>query len=105
MKYLSLIASALAMLGLTACEKGLVDEGQTLNIGLTEGTYSVYAVGGASSSDYVLTDDEMPSNVAKLKFYYLGGSSTFSPKDGYGCVNSVNRDWAVTFILDVTNLC
>jgi len=36
----------------------------------------------------VLTDDEMPSNVAKLKFYYLGGSSTFSPKDGYGCVNS-----------------
>ena len=27
------------------------DEGQTLNIGLTEGTYSVYAVGGASSSD------------------------------------------------------
>ena len=39
MKYLSLIASALAMLG------------QTLNIGLKEGTYSVYAVGGASSSD------------------------------------------------------
>ena len=36
----------------------------------------------------VLTDEEMPSNVAKLKFYYLGGSSTFSPKDGYGCVNS-----------------
>jgi len=30
------------------------DEGQTLNIGLTEGTYSVYAVGGASSSDYLL---------------------------------------------------
>ena len=36
----------------------------------------------------VLTDEEMPSNVAKLKFYYLGGSSTFSPKDGCGCVNS-----------------
>ena len=36
----------------------------------------------------VLTDDEMPSNVAKMKFYYLGGSSTFSPKDGCGCVNS-----------------
>ena len=30
------------------------DEGQTLNIPLVEGTYSVYAVGGASSSDYVL---------------------------------------------------
>ena len=25
------------------------DEGQTLNIGLTEGTYTVYAIGGASS--------------------------------------------------------
>ena len=109
MKRLSLIASALAVLGLTACEKGLVediedvgdgqvknsvlqvrtraggvasdeatvsypvavyvfqdeecravqtigDEGQTLNIPLTEGTYSVYAVGGASASDYVLPD-------------------------------------------------
>ena len=36
----------------------------------------------------VLTDEKIPSNVAKLKFYYVGGSSTFSPKDGYGCVNS-----------------
>ena len=116
MKRLSLIASALAVLGLTACEKTVVstdrplvddiedvgfgqvknsllqvrtraggvasdeatisypvtvfvfqdeecktaqtigDEGQTLNIPLTEGTYSVYAVGGASASDYVLPD-------------------------------------------------
>ena len=36
----------------------------------------------------VLTDDEIPSTVTKFKFYYLGGSSTFSPKDGCGCVNS-----------------
>ena len=36
----------------------------------------------------VLTDDAWPSSVTKLKFYYTGGSSTFSPKDGYGCVNS-----------------
>jgi len=109
MKRLSLIASALAVLGLTACEKTLVediadvgsgqvensvlqvrtrsggslgdettvaypvtvyvfqgeecqavqtigDEGQTLNIPLVEGTYSVYAVGGASGSDYVMPD-------------------------------------------------
>ena len=108
MKQLSLIASALAVLGLTACEKGLVEdiedvgneqvknsvlqvrtrsggspdeatvaypvtvyvfageecraaqtigsEGQTLNIPLTEGTYSVYAIGGASNDDYVLLD-------------------------------------------------
>ena len=108
MKRLSLIASALAVLGLTACEKELVediedvgsgqvknsllqvrtrsggstdeatvsypvtvyvfqgeecraahaigDEGQTLNIPLVEGTYSVYAIGGASADDYVLPE-------------------------------------------------
>ena len=105
MKKILFFASALAVLGLTACEKTLGDdigdvgneqvknsvlqvrtrgasgdgatvaypvavyvfegdeckasqtigdEGQTLNIALTEGTYSVYAVGGVSSSDYVL---------------------------------------------------
>ena len=105
MKKIVFFASALAVLGLTACEKTLDvgedntstgqvknsvlqvrtrgasgdgatvaypvvvyvfegdeckasqtigDEGQTLNIALTEGTYSVYAVGGVSSSDYVL---------------------------------------------------
>ena len=34
------------------------DAGQTLNIALTEGTYSVYAVGGASSTDYTLPAKE-----------------------------------------------
>lgn len=32
--------------------------------------------------------DEIPSSVEKLKFYYTGGSSTFSPMQGYGSVNS-----------------
>ena len=36
----------------------------------------------------VLTDEEIPSTVTKFKFYYTGGSSTFSPSVGYGCVNS-----------------
>lgn len=36
----------------------------------------------------VLTDEEIPSSVSKLKFYYVGGSSTFNPSTGYGCVNS-----------------
>ena len=36
----------------------------------------------------VLTDESMPENVAKFKFYYTGGSSTFSPWDGYGIVQS-----------------
>ena len=45
------------------------DEGQTLNIGLTEGTYSVYAIGGASSSDYVLPSatDATVSSAITLK--------------------------------------
>ena len=45
------------------------DEGQTLNIGLVEGTYSVYAVGGASSSDYVLptADDALATSAIVLK--------------------------------------
>ena len=34
------------------------DDGQTLNIALTEGTYSVYAIGGASSTDYSLPTKE-----------------------------------------------
>ena len=37
---------------------------------------------------YDLTDEEIPSTVTKFKFYYTGGSSTFSPSAGYGCVNS-----------------
>ena len=32
----------------------------------------------------VLTDEEIPSTVTKFKFYYTGGSSTFSPSAGYG---------------------
>ena len=45
------------------------DEGQTLNISLVEGTYSVYAVGGASATDYVLpaTDDATTSTAIALK--------------------------------------
>ena len=45
------------------------DEGQTLNIPLTEGTYSVYAVGGASAEDYVLPDasDALATSAIALK--------------------------------------
>ena len=41
----------------------------------------------------VLTDEEIPSNVSRLKFYYTGGSSTFSPSAGYGCVNSKQTEY------------
>jgi len=45
------------------------DAGQTLNIGLVEGTYSVYAIGGASTADYVLpsADDATVTSVLTLK--------------------------------------
>lgn len=32
--------------------------------------------------------DAMPAGVARMKFYYTGGSSTFNPMTGYGCVDS-----------------
>ena len=41
----------------------------------------------------MLTDEIIPSNVARLKFYYTGGSSTFSPSAGYGCVNSKQTEY------------
>ena len=37
---------------------------------------------------FVLTDDEIPSDVKKLRFYYTGGSGAFDATTGYGCVNS-----------------
>ena len=42
------------------------DEGQTLNIALTEGTYSVYAIGGASSTDYNLPTKEDATTTTAL---------------------------------------
>lgn len=45
------------------------DEGQALNIALVEGTYSVYAVGGASSTGYTLPtkDDATTTTALTLK--------------------------------------
>ena len=45
------------------------DEGQTLNIALVEGTYTVYAIGGASTADYVLpsADDATVTSALTLK--------------------------------------
>ena len=59
-----------------------------LVVGTEKQSYDLTLTRAVAMFRMVLTDDEIPSTVAKLKFYYLGGSSTFSPKDGYGCVNS-----------------
>ena len=59
-----------------------------LVVGNEKQTYDLTLTRAVAMFRLVLTDESIPENVAKLKFYYLGGSSTFSPKDGYGCVNS-----------------
>lgn len=59
-----------------------------LVVGTEKQSYDLTLTRAVAMFRMVLTDESVPSNVAKLKFYYLGGSSTFSPKDGYGCVNS-----------------
>ena len=162
MKNLSLFASALAVLGLTACEKMLVDdiedvgngqvknsvlqvrtrsggssgdaatvaypvtvyvfagdecravqtigdEGQTLNIPLVEGTYSVYAVGGASTSDYVLPtmdDATVTSAIALCKGHehsdLMAASATAMLVDGGTNTVTLGMTRKTMLIQDVT---
>lgn len=59
-----------------------------LVVGTEKQSYDLTLTRAVAMFRLVLTDESIPNNVAKMKFYYLGGSSTFSPKDGYGCVNS-----------------
>ena len=40
---------------------------------------------------FTLTDADL--SASQLKFYYTGGSSTFSPSSGYGCVNSKQTEY------------
>jgi hypothetical protein len=37
---------------------------------------------------FVLTDDAIPEDVKKMRFYYTGGSGAFDATTGLGCVNS-----------------
>ena len=40
-----------------------------------------------------LTDEQLPADVDRLKFYYTGGSSTLNPSTGYGCVQSKQTEY------------
>ena len=51
-------------------------------------TYDLTLTRAVAMFRLVLTDESIPETVAKFKFYYTGGSSTFSPADGYGSVQS-----------------
>ena len=160
MKTKSLFASVLAVLGLTACEKGfgddigdvgnehvknsvlqvrtrgasgdgatvaypiavyvflgdeckgvqtIGDEGQTLNIALTEGTYSVYAVGGVSASDYVLptvsdalTTSAMALREGKELTDLMAASATVTLVDGGTNTVTLGMARMTMLIQDVT---
>ena len=51
-------------------------------------TYDLTLTRAVAMFRLVLTDESIPENVAKFKFYYTGGSSTFSPSAGHGIVQS-----------------
>lgn len=59
-----------------------------LVVGAEKKNYDLELTRAVAMFRMVLTDENIPASVTKFKFYYLGGSSTFSPKDGYGCVAS-----------------
>ena len=56
-------------------------------------TYELMLIRAVAMFRLVLTDESLPSTVAKLKFYYTGGSSTFSPEAGYGIVQSKQTEF------------
>lgn len=49
----------------------------------------------AVSKFRLIVDDSIPSDVVQMKFYYTGGSSTFNPVSGYGCINSRQTEFRV----------
>jgi len=59
-----------------------------LVVGSEKQSYDLTLTRAVAMFRLVLTDESIPASVAKLKFYYNGGSSTFSPAKGYGIVQS-----------------
>lgn len=68
------------------------DEGQTLNIPLTEGTYTVYAIAGASSADYTLPTKSEATN-----------SSPITLKDGRTLTDLMTATATATLVDGSTN--
>ena len=58
-----------------------------LTVNSTQTVYNLQLKRAVSMFRLELTSG-LPANAAKIRFYYTGGSSTFSPYSGYGCVNS-----------------
>ena len=79
------------------------DEGQTLNIGLTEGTYSVYAVGDTYQGCYVLavsTIDETSAELTLLSPNEQAATTTGNADAALAALGAVGiSDWAVSCFL------
>lgn len=58
-----------------------------IEVGTTAQTYDLDLKRCVSLFRLIISD-AMPTDVAKIKFYYTGGSSTLSAKTGYGSVQS-----------------
>ena len=85
------------------------DEGQTLNIALVEGTYSVYAIGGASSTDYNLpTKDNATTTTAmtlkegRTMTDLMAASATATLVDGGTNTVTLGQTRKVMLIQDIT---
>ena len=85
------------------------DEGQTLNIALVEGTYSVYAVGGASSTGYTLPtkDDATTTTALTLKAGQtltdlMAATATVTLIDGGTNTVTLGMERKVMLIQDIT---
>lgn len=67
-----------------------------IEVGTTAQTYNLDLKRCVSLFRLIISD-AMPTDVAKMKFYYTGGSSTLSAKTGYGSVQSKQT---VNFTID-----
>ena len=85
------------------------DEGQTLNIALVEGMYSVYAIGGAGSTDYNLpTKDNVTTTTAitlkdgKVLTDLMTAQTTTTLADGEENTVTLGMERKVMLLQDVT---
>ena len=65
----------------------------TITVGENPETYSFIMTRAVAMFRLTLTDETIPESLAQMKFYYTGGSSTFDPSSGYGCVNSKQTEY------------
>jgi len=65
----------------------------TIDVGETAEEYTFEMKRAVSMFRLVMTDETLPETLAQMKFYYTGGSSTFNPSSGFGCVNSKQTEY------------